>query len=83
MLFLRCEDIAAGPRALADRVHRFLGVAPRPGDSEGLGRINPSDRHAAPPLDGATARALARRYTEPNRRLAELLGKEFEPWQRA
>lgn len=30
ILFLRTEDVGDGPRAVAERLQRFLGVAPRP-----------------------------------------------------
>jgi hypothetical protein len=78
ILCLRFEDIVGQPAALASRLHRFLEVEPRPQDAESLGVINPSDRSAALPDD--IRRALRARYAEPNRRLAALLGPEFEVW---
>jgi Sulfotransferase domain len=80
MLILRFEDIVIRPAALAERLHRFLGVSPRPADAEGLGVINPSNKDIAT-LDETVRRDLLERYTEPNRRLTALLGPEFEPWQ--
>ena len=81
-LVLRYEDIAAEPRALAARLHAFLGVTPRPDDVDGLGVINPSEKPAEPMPDDVR-RALALRYVEPNRRLAALLGASFPVWPEA
>src|SRR5712675_951197 len=39
MLVVRFDDIVDRPRTLAESVHRFVGVTPRPGDVEGLGVI--------------------------------------------
>ena len=80
LLILRFEDIRDRPCALAERLHRFLGVAPRPGDAEGVGIVNPSDKSLAP-FDDAMRRSLRSRYEEPNRRLAALVGAEFELWR--
>lgn len=78
ILVLRAEDAAWDPQGLAERLHRFLGVMPRPSDAEGLGTANAS---ADPePLDPAIRRALEARYAEPNRELAMLLGPEFALW---
>ena len=80
MLIPRFEDIGSKPAALAERLQRFLGLAPRAGDFEGLGVINPSERDTnglAPGIrDGLRAR-----YAEPNRRLADMLGSDFEMWR--
>jgi Sulfotransferase domain len=81
LLVVRYEDITERPAALAESLHRFLGVAPRPGDVEDLGVINPSVRDAAGPGDDVEVRRhLAERYIEPNRRLAALLGPSFPTW---
>ena len=79
MLALRFEDIAVRPAAVVERLHRFLGVSPRPGDAAGVGVVNPSEK-SGPPLDEGIRRELAARYAEPNRRLAQLLGPDFEMW---
>ncbi|HEX7052608.1 MAG TPA: sulfotransferase domain-containing protein [Burkholderiales bacterium] len=79
VLCLRYEDIAERPGELAARLHRFLGVAARPGDAEGLGVINAAEGSDAP-MPEAARRALRLRYAEPNRRLVELLGPEFGAW---
>jgi hypothetical protein len=79
LLIARFEDIVERPASLAEEVHRFLGVEPRPRDVEGLGIVNPSERDAAG-LSDEVRRALAARYEEPNRRLAAMLGPSFRMW---
>jgi hypothetical protein len=81
LLITRFEDIVERPAALAEAVHRFLGVTPRAGDAEGLGVINPSEGDATG-LEDSVRRDLAARYVEPNRRLAALLGPSFRMWPR-
>ena len=80
ILCLRCEDIARQPRRLAERLHRFLGLEARGDDVHGLGLINAAEREGAEAPATATFQALRTRYAEPNRRLAELLGPQFEIW---
>jgi hypothetical protein len=84
LLVARYEDIKERPAALAESLHRFLGVTPRPGDSQGLGVINPSARDAAGSGEDMehVRRELAERYIEPNKRLAALLGPSFPMWAR-
>ena len=79
MLIPRFEDIVERPAVLAEAVHRFIGVAPRPLDAEGLGVINPSESETDGLAD-TVRRDLAARYAEPNRRLASLLGPGFPMW---
>ena len=79
VLILRFEDIVDRAGDLAVRVHRFLGLDPRPEDSQGIGVINPSEKRGEV-LDEPTRRALQARYAEPNRRLAALLGPDFQLW---
>ena len=79
LLVARFEDIIERPAALADAVHRFLGVTPRSGDSAALGVINPSEGDVGG-LDDDARRALAARYVEPNARLSALLGPSFQVW---
>jgi hypothetical protein len=67
------------PREQVVRVHRFLGLDPRPEDSQGIGVINPSEKRGEV-LDEPTRRDLEARYAEPNRRLAAMLGPEFQLW---
>ncbi len=79
VLCLRYEDIADRPGALAERLHRFLGVAARPGDADGLGIINPSEGRDEP-MPEAARRSLRARYAAANHRLTALLGPEFGTW---
>jgi len=80
ILCLRFEDIYHDTEKIVIKLHNFLGVAPRPEDADGLGIINKSEK------DGQTIpedieKMLRKRYSEPNKRLSELLGKEFEIWR--
>ena len=79
ILILRYETVMADGQATAKRLHEFLGVQFRPGDVADLGVINPSKKqgHVMPE---EIRQMLLERYREPNRRLAELLGPEFEIW---
>jgi hypothetical protein len=79
ILILRFEDVLDRPDDLAQRVHRFLGIDSRPGDANGIGIINPSEKRGET-MDEATHRDLLSRYAEPNRRLAAMLGQEIELW---
>jgi hypothetical protein len=79
LLVLRFEDIVANAPAVAERLHGFLGIEKRPGDSANLGAINPSDKKDSP-LSVQTRRELSARFAEANRQLAELLGPEFQVW---
>ncbi|MGH8706197.1 MAG: sulfotransferase domain-containing protein [Burkholderiales bacterium] len=80
ILCLRCEDIAGRPRLLAERLHGFLGVPARPHDADGLGMINAAESEGEQQPAAQTRNALGARYAEPNRRLVELLGPDFEIW---
>ena len=79
IVVLKTEDAMHDARAVASRLHEFLGVEPMPESADGLGLINAAlDRGSRIP---AQARAfLEERYREPNRRLAELLGSQFTVW---
>lgn len=79
VLLLKFEDIATRPAAVAERLHHFLGVSPRPEDAIGIGVVNPSEK-SGQVLDDGLCRELAARYAEPNRRLGQLLGPDFEMW---
>ncbi|HET9393808.1 MAG TPA: sulfotransferase [Candidatus Rubrimentiphilum sp.] len=79
-LILKYEDIATKPGAVAESLHRFLGVAPRPEDGEAQGRLNSARNGEDTRMNPETRRMLAERYAEPNARLYDLLGADFEPW---
>jgi hypothetical protein len=78
ILCLRYEDLETAPGALAERLHGFLGVTPRAADAADLPPNNAS--HKAAVLLPATRERLQRRYAEPNRQLAQLLGPDFAGW---
>jgi hypothetical protein len=78
ILCLHFEDIASDPLSLTRRVHDFLDVEKRTNDADGLGRINPTEPASA---EAAAVAALRIRYEEPNRRLGDLLGCRFTPWE--
>lgn len=80
ILCLRYEAIIDKPEALPEQLHRFLGVRTRPKDASGLGVINPSKKPASE-MPPEVAKMLRARYAEPNARLAQLLGPEFEIWE--
>jgi len=79
IICLRYDEIITNPRALAERLHRFLGVTPRPQDAEKLGIINSSEKSIAA-MPEEVRNQLLLRYSQANRRLAELLGADFEVW---
>jgi len=78
MLFLKFEDIKTDPSRLARRVYHFLNVSPPKEDVKQLGIVNPSIK--TDPMPDHIRHMLSLRYSGPNRRLATLLGQEFEPW---
>jgi Sulfotransferase domain len=80
LLVLKFEDLVDRPTTVASRLQRFVGVADRPEDARALDAINPSVKGSARP-SAKTMDALSHRYEEPNRRLAAMLGPEFEPWR--
>jgi hypothetical protein len=80
LFIARYEDIADRPEEVADAVHRFIGVASRPSDVDGLGVVNPSE-HESNGLADQVREELEARYAEPNRRLAMLLGSSFPMWK--
>jgi hypothetical protein len=80
IMIIRSEDIATRPREVAAAFHEFLGVPPRPDDANALGLINSAVDRDTPPLPAAVRAELHRRYAEPNRQLAALLGPDFPLW---
>jgi hypothetical protein len=71
ILVLRYEDIRGDTASIARLVHSFLEVPEREEDALGLGTINPSQGDQ---IDNQAIYELRRRYEEPNRELADLLG---------
>lgn len=80
ILCLRFEDIAWRPRVVAERLHRFLCLPVRAEDVEGLGVINAAESESEQQPAAKTRSLLRARYAEPNRRLVEILGPDFEIW---
>ena len=80
ILCLRFEDIMERRAELVERVHGFLGVAPRAADGADLGQVNPS-RQEGGGMPEEVRRDLARRYAGSNRRLVEMLGPAFGGWE--
>ena len=73
-LILTSEEMYADPSGVVGQVHRFLGIPARPVDSP-----THHNRLRVPPIDPATAARLHAHYEQPNRDLAELLGRTL-PW---
>ena len=82
VLCLNFDDIVSDPADLATRLHRFIGVTPRPEDAAGLDVVNPSESGGALMPDEVRVRLRAR-YADANRELARLLGQDFASWVRA
>jgi hypothetical protein len=80
ILCLRFEDIARNARCIAEKLHAFLGVAPRPCDADDIGVVNAARADHEPLMAPGTRSRLERFYATPNRALAELLGDDFEIW---
>jgi hypothetical protein len=79
ILLVKFEHILECPAQLAEQLHRFLGVGVRRQDADSLGPINESEKPDARMPDDVATRLKAQ-YAEPNRRLLDLLGPEFELW---
>jgi hypothetical protein len=74
LLLLLTDELGADPTGTYGRVLRFLGVAPH--DLGAYPRI--FEREYAP-MQPETRARLGGSFAEPNRRLAELLGRELPP----
>ena len=81
ILCLKFEDIAESADSFIKRVHKFLGVSPRLEDGNVLGKINAVDRGDSLRMPDHIRDKLRKAYTEPNRRLALLLGPDFKIWE--
>jgi len=73
LLVLTVEDLSSRHTETIGHVLDFLGVQPLD-----LGTPTRANRAAYEPMRAETRAELERRYTEPNGRLAELLGRDFE-----
>ena len=81
ILFLRFEDIVENSVRLSVGLSEFLAVEIRLKDVIALGRVNVSEKITAD-MPVAARNHLTAAYSEPNRRLARVLGEEFEIWER-
>ncbi|HEY7195915.1 MAG TPA: sulfotransferase [Gaiellaceae bacterium] len=73
LLILRSENLFADPAAVHAEVIRFLGL-----DPVELPAYVARNQQAYAPMPAETRRMLEERFAEPNRRLAELLGRDFD-----
>jgi hypothetical protein len=80
VLVLRFEDVRSRPEDIAVAFHRFLGVIEMPGLALDLGRLNAARCPQSEPLSSLLRRRLVERYSAANRRLAALVGPDFELW---
>jgi hypothetical protein len=80
ILCVKFDTIMLGAGELAETVHRFVGVTPRPADAEGLDVVNPSEKRGEQMPHDVIER-LRQRYAESERDLARLLGPAFADWK--
>jgi len=80
VLCLKFDDVVRRPEALAERLHGFIGVTPRPDDAVGLDVVNPSE-HRGEPMPEDVIQRLRVRYADSIRDLAALVGQEFAEWE--
>jgi hypothetical protein len=73
-LVLFSEDLFANPVATTARTQEFLGLDLQPPRD-----VKPVNARTYDRLDASVRARLGARYEEPNRRLAELLGRQL-PW---
>jgi len=80
ILVLRFEDITGQSNQTAARAHSFLGLPERGGDA---GMVDPINAAVHNPVDQVEVMtALRKRFAEPNADLAQLLGTDFEMWEK-
>ena len=80
ILVLKFEDLRQGAAPLTARVHRFIGVAERPGDADGMGVVNPA-QGADQGMPEACRRRLTELFAESNRDLERLVLQDFSAWR--
>jgi hypothetical protein len=80
VLCLKFDDIIRHPAELTARLHRFIDVAPRPDDAEGLDVVNPSEKRCEVMPHDVIDR-LRHRYADSIRELVALVGPEFAEWE--
>lgn len=80
ILCMKYEDISGKPREFISQVHRFLEIEIRPNDADEVGVVNAVKAGKQEVLSPEVERMLRERYAPHNRKLAELLGDQFEVW---
>jgi hypothetical protein len=80
LLCLKFDDIVRNTSSLTERLHRFIGVTPRPQDASGLDVVNPSEKHGEVMPQDVIDR-LRRRYAASIRELTSMVGPEFAEWE--
>lgn len=80
ILILRYEDVASDPGAVAESLHRFLGVLPRPQDGQAQGPLNAAKNEHGARMNLQTRQRLSARYAAANAQLYDLLGPGFPVW---
>lgn len=78
ILCLTVDLLEKSPEAFLGRVHQFLDVEVRYQDAAKLGKINKAIGEDEEVMPEQVLKELTEAYIEPNRRLAQLLGPEFE-----
>ena len=64
---------------MVSRLCYFLEIEPRPQDAATAGTVNASEKEDIV-MPAQAKRLLMTAYSEPNKRLARLLGPEFKIW---
>ncbi len=80
ILCLKFDRIIASPDKIAESIHAFLGVVPRPADGLDVGKINASEGAGTEGIPENVLRAMQASYLPYNRELVELLGNEYADW---
>ena len=78
ILCMRVDQLEDFPEDLLTRVHKFLGIGTRPLDASDIGKINKAACEGEEAIPERIFKQLREAYLEPNRRLAKLLGPEFD-----
>ena len=81
ILYLKFEDIAESADTFIVRIHKFLGVTPRPEDGNVLGKVNDVEREVSLRMPEHVRDKLRKAYGEQNQKLALLLGPGFKTWE--
>jgi hypothetical protein len=80
VLCLKFDDVVRFPERLAQRLHTFIGVTPRPDDAVGLDVVNPSEKRGEAMAEDVIQRLRAR-YADSICELVAMVGEEFAEWE--